>query len=136
LLRETLTEWYYENLQHPGADRLTATIKQHFNWPGMGKNSAVFSSSCNLCQKYKITGQKKYGKIPFAENMQDIDPWDCVHIDMIGAWNVTFKLTDTRKTITVKLQGLTMIDRETTWPEFAMCQDDASALTNTHTYIR
>ena len=129
LLRETLTEWYHEHLQHSGGDKLTATIKKYFNCPGIGKTIVVFSSSCNLCQKYEIFGPKKYGKIPFAENVQDIYPWDYVYIGMTGLWNVKIKLTNKGKMITVKLQVLTMIDRATTWPEFTIYQD-VSALTN------
>ena len=30
-IREELVEWYHDNLKHPGAERLIATISQHFN---------------------------------------------------------------------------------------------------------
>ena len=41
---------------------------------------------CNYCQKYKIH-HKPYGHLP-PKNVSHIQPWDEVHVDMIGPWKV------------------------------------------------
>ena len=48
---------------------------------------------------------------------------------MIGPWDIKYKLTKNGNIITVKLLALTMIDRATSWPEFALARDK-SAITN------
>ena len=128
-LREAITEWYHVMLKHPGAERLLATMRTHFNWPGMTKTIENYVKNCDICQKNKITGNKKYGKIPLAEEWDNFNPWECVHVDMVGPWKVKYKLTTSGKTITVDLLALTMIDRVTSWPEFAIAHD-ASAIHN------
>ena len=37
-LRSDLIVWRHENLQHPGVDRTTETIKLDFTWSGMTKD--------------------------------------------------------------------------------------------------
>ena len=49
---------------------------------------------------------------------------------MVGPWKIQYKLTDGGKIIKVDLLTLTMIDRATGWPEFAI-ESDKSALLNT-----
>ena len=128
-LREAIIEWYHVMLKHPGAERLLATMRTHFNWPGMTKTIENYVKNCDICQKNKITGNKKYGKIPLAEEWDNFNPWECVHVDMVGPWKVKYKLTISEKTISIDLLALTMIDRVTSWPEFAIAHD-ASAIHN------
>ena len=128
-MRESLTEWYHDSLKHPGKDRLLETMRLHFNWPGMTKSLEDYSKTCDICQRYKITGGRKYGKLPLAVDWDKYGPWQCVHVDMVGPWSIRYKLTKNGKTITVKLLALTMIDRATGWSEFAI-ENDATAITN------
>jgi hypothetical protein len=79
--REEIVEWYHEMLQHPEAKKMELTMKQHFNWPGMSKAIENYCRSCTECQKFKITAQKKYGKIPPPQNWMDTSPWETVHVE-------------------------------------------------------
>ena len=45
---------------------------------------------CRVCQKYKITGQKKYAKIAFIPGRENAQPWELVHIDCAGPWTTQF----------------------------------------------
>ena len=125
-IREELTEWYHDTLKHPGAERLLATMRTHFNWPGMSKSIEQFTKTCDICQRYKITGNKKYGKLPLATDWDKYGPWECIHVDMVGPWKIRYKLTKTSKIIPVELLALTMIDRGTNWPEFALAHDKSA----------
>lgn len=35
ILRSDMLQWYHINLRHPGIDRMYATIRQNFLWPGL-----------------------------------------------------------------------------------------------------
>ena len=72
-----------EYFKHPGYDRLLEMMRIHFNWPGITKALLTYSSTCDICQRFKIPGNKKYGKIPLASDWDKYGPWECVHIDMI-----------------------------------------------------
>lgn len=63
-IREALTEWYHNTLKYPGAERLLATMILYFNWSGMKVIIEKCSKTCDICQRQKITGIKKYGKPP------------------------------------------------------------------------
>ena len=59
-LRQDLLEWFHENLCHPGQDRMTATIRKNYAWPGMTKDTQNLVKNCGRCQKGKVTGVKNY----------------------------------------------------------------------------
>ena len=73
-LRETITEWYHYTLKHPRYDRLLQTMRIHFNWPGMAKALEHYCKAYDVCQRFKITGNKKNGKIPLAEDWKKYSP--------------------------------------------------------------
>ena len=50
----------------------------------MRKDADIHAKNCNICQKFKITGSKKYGKIPFRAGREKIDPWYSVAVDCAG----------------------------------------------------
>jgi transposase InsO family protein len=82
--------------------------------------------NCTVCQSYKITAVKKYGKIPLPKSTT-IKPWEEVHVDMVGPWTVHFELTNQPGKIVVQqLQALTIIDKGTGWPEFVATQSKSS----------
>jgi transposase InsO family protein len=125
-LRATLLHWYHDCLQHPGVRRMQATIKQNLYWPGMDQAITAYVKTCALCQQYKITATKKYGKIPLPKS-PTVKPWEEVHVDMIGPWTVQFTLTNQPGTTRVEhLQALTIIDKGTGWPEFVATRSKAS----------
>ena len=37
ILQEKLLDWYHQNLKHPGVDRMSLTIRKHFDYPGIQK---------------------------------------------------------------------------------------------------
>ena len=80
-----MIEWYHEMLQHSGAERTSSTIRQYFDWPGAVQEIKCYVKKCSVCQKYKITGIKKYGKIPYQSSEQfSVPPFHTIHVDMIG----------------------------------------------------
>jgi hypothetical protein len=110
-------QWYHLTLQHPGVKCIQATLKEHFYWPGV---DAVVSQvcTCNTCQKCKLTAVKKYGKIPLPMTSK-LAPWEEVHIDLIGPWDVCYNLTAAPGKSTIeKIHALTTIEKATGWLEF------------------
>ena len=91
--RQSLVEWYHDNLRHSGTKRTSATIRQYFNWPGASTFIEHYVKKCGICQKYKITGAKKYGKIPPPDESQSsVPPFHTIHVDMIGPWKIYLKI--------------------------------------------
>ena len=66
---------YHKGLQHAGPERTTSTLQLHFEWPGMVEDIKRRIKKCSLCQKYKITGVKKYSKVPIVKEPQSILPY-------------------------------------------------------------
>ena len=127
--REPLIQWYHENLQHAGPDRTALTMRQHFEWPGMVEQIKNYIKKCPICQKKKITGVKKYGKVPFVEGNTDVPPFHTVHLDMIGPWKIKFLRGG--KKIALDILALTMVDKATNWPEIASATNKESAHVST-----
>ncbi len=82
-MREKLLHWYHDCLQHPCVHRMQATVKEHLYWPRIDQDIATYVKNCTVCQSYKITAVKKYGKIPLPKSTT-IKPWEEVHVDMVG----------------------------------------------------
>ena len=121
--REPVVQWYHESLQHSGPERTSSTLRAHFDWPGAAEEVKRFVRKCDKCQKFKITGVKKYGKIPLLQEEESLTPFDVVHLDMIGPWGVKFSRGD--KTFSKDIKALTIVDRASNWPEivFARCKE-------------
>jgi len=67
----------------------------------------------------QIDSSKKYGKIPLP-SISDLKPWEEIHVDLIGPWDVHYNSTSIPGKGTVeKIRALTMIDKATGWREFA-----------------
>ena len=125
-LRQSILQWYHTSLQHPGIKRMQATIKESFYWPGIDASVESLVRTCNTCQKCKITAVKKYGKIPLPINAT-ISPWEEVHVDLIGLWDVHYNSSSIPGKGTIqKIQALTIIDKTTGWPEFIATQNKTS----------
>jgi len=115
--REKLVEWYHKNLQHRGDKLMQHTIGTNFCWPGWTAQIPQCVKQCTLCQEYKITGQKNYGKIPIQEEKEDIKPWSSVHLDTASKWKIQFQHRKCRKIYNVKVQMMTTADQGSGFPE-------------------
>ena len=119
-LRGRTLSWYHLYLCHPGGDRLANTLSTVCYWKGMTSQAKSFCKKCGSCQKYKKR-RVKYGKLP-AKNVQQLVPWETVHVDLIGPY--TKKVTQQQadgSTMLVELQltCMTFIDPATGWFEIA-----------------
>jgi len=125
-LRASILQWYHTTLQHPGIKRMQATLKEHFYWPGVDAAVESLVRTCATCQKCKLTAVKKYGKIPLPVNNK-LTPWEEVHVDLIGPWDVRYNSTTVPGKGTIeKIQALTIIDKATGWPEFIAIRNKSS----------
>lgn len=61
---------------------------EHYYWPGMGSDITNFVSSCEVCQRYKSTKHKQYGKLmPIKTSAV----FNRVHLDIIGPITATLR---------------------------------------------
>jgi len=117
-LRASLLQWYHLTLQHPGVKRMQATIREHFYWPGIDAAVESLVRTCDTCQKCKLTAVKRYGKIPLPAP-STLAPWEEVHMDLVGPWDVQYNSTTVPGRSTIeKIHALTALDKATGWPEF------------------
>jgi len=121
-LRAAILQWYHATLQHPGVKRMQATVRENFYWPGMDATVESLVHTCAICQQCKLTAVKKYGKIPLPVNTK-VTPWEEVHVNLVGPWDVRFNITSVPGKATIeKIHALTVIEKATGWPEFiAIC---------------
>lgn len=52
-------------------------------------------------------------------NEHQIEPWDSVNVDLIGPWEINFKLTGTRRVSTEKIKAQSVVDKTTGWTAVA-----------------
>jgi hypothetical protein len=125
-LRVAILQWYHTNLQHPGIKRMQCTVKETFYWPGIDATIDTLVRACATCQQCKITAVKKYGKIPLPTHRK-LTPWEQVHVDLIGPWDVRYNSTSVPGKSTIeKIQALTIMDKATGWPEFVAIRNKTS----------
>jgi hypothetical protein len=125
-LRQAILQWYHTSLQHPSIKHMQATIKESFYWSGIDATVESLVGTCDTYQKCKITAMKKYGKIPLPVSAT-ISPWEEVHVDLIGPWDVHYNSSSIPGKGTIqKIQALTIIDKTTGWPEFIATQNKTS----------
>ena len=111
------------NLQHAGVTRLINTIGTHFGYPGIRKEIEELVRSCDTCQRHKITGKKQYGKIPLTPALRDKEPWQVVHIDCNGPWDIQYENEITGEQQNQKLNLLTISDACLGWVEFLVMKN-------------
>lgn len=66
---------------HLGVAKTIARISRLYYWPGMYRNIAHYVRRCQLCQKYKISQQRKTGQMHFTPVSK---PWEFVSSDFMG----------------------------------------------------
>ncbi|KAJ0391230.1 hypothetical protein P43SY_008411 [Pythium insidiosum] len=115
-LREDLISWYHHNLGHPGAERQFKTMQPTFYWPGMEASIKQHTSKCITCKRAKLKGGRQaYAQVPLR-TMKHVDPWDVVHVDLIGPYDDGH-------------YAITMIDHATRWLEIGIQPDKRSVTT-------
>ena len=120
-LRRRTLNWYHFYLNHPGGERLAATLKQVCNWKGITNQSRQLARVCEICQKFKRR-TTRYGHLP-PKIIAELKPWDTVHIDLIGPYSVYVKQHKPGGTIDdvdLHLTCMTFIDPATGW--FEICE--------------
>ena len=116
-LRESALNWYHHYLNHPGGDRLGNTIRQTCYWKGLSNQAKQHVKTCKVCQQHKK--KRKYGLLP-AKKIEELVPWETVHIDLIGPYSVTAKQIQpggSIKEVELTLTAMTMVDPATGWFE-------------------
>jgi hypothetical protein len=83
-LQRQIVDWYHTMLAHPSKTRTIKTIEQHFHWQTLSRDIKQFIQTCQTCQHYKQQ-RKNYGHSP-TKIQCDIEPWNEVHVDLIGSW--------------------------------------------------
>uniref|UniRef100_A0AAV1SZR8 Integrase zinc-binding domain-containing protein n=1 Tax=Peronospora matthiolae TaxID=2874970 RepID=A0AAV1SZR8_9STRA len=109
-LRNYLINWYHLSLSHPGSERQYKTMRQVLYWPGLEAAINKETKNCLVCKKAKVHGGKQdYGLLP-PRTLKTVNPFDSVHVDLIGPYEVEF-------------YGITMVDYATRWLEVGIQPD-------------
>ena len=116
-LQERLVASYHDLLQHPGMNRMEATIRHVFDWRGLRETVEQYCRTCHICQLTKKQ-RKKYGHLPTKE--AEVTPWKRVNVDVVGPYSVS---TPKQKR---QLLAMTMIDPVTGWFEIAPLEEASS----------
>ena len=73
-------------------------MRQNFKWPCSVEQIKRYIKKCPKCQKFKLTGIKKYGKVPLPDQDNSYTmPFHMVQVDMVGPWTVKFNMLGKRK---------------------------------------
>jgi hypothetical protein len=118
-------------LAHPGKTRTIKTIEQHFHWQTLSRDVKQFVQTCQTCQHYKRQC-KNYGHLP-TKIQRDIEPWNEVHVDLIGPWIIPQRPSKSPKLSAkpdvkqpLQVLALTMIDPSTNLLELIVVSDKES----------
>jgi hypothetical protein len=118
-------------LAHPGKTRTIKTIKQHFHWQTLSRDVKQFVQTCQTCQHYKQQC-KNYGHLP-TKIQRNIEPWNEVHVDLIGPWIIPQRPSKSPKLSAkpdvkqpLQVLALTMINPSTNLLELIVVSDKES----------
>ena len=118
-LQAKIVNWYHDILLHPGATRMTQTLKQQFFWNGLATHVEQCVKACDTCQRCKVS-HKKYGKLPLRQLPDYLAPWTTVAVDLVGPWTV--RTRDQH----FKLTALSIVDCCTNWVELQLINNKSS----------
>ena len=71
---------------HLGRNKTMANVKRRFLWPGMRMDTDVHVKTCDLCSRYKTTGQKRRAGM---KTFQVGEPAERLCIDIVGPFPET-----------------------------------------------
>lgn len=121
-LRDDMIAWYHQNLGHPAGERQFKTMRHTFYWPNMETSIVKFVKKCTTCKRAKLHGGKQdFGLLP-PRSMRTVNPFDVVHVDLIGPYEGGS-------------YGITIVDQATRWLEVGV-QQDKRALTTAESFDR
>lgn len=106
-----LVRYYHSIMAHvEGADRMIASLKQHYHHPLLEKEIRAQISACEVCQRMK-RGSKVQGES--APRDASATPWQEVHCDTIGPWTIELRARN------LTFRAMTMVDPATNLVEIA-----------------
>ena len=79
--RSKVLELAHEGMNHMGARRVTALLRQRFAWPGMGQDVIRHCRSCPTCQQCAKAPARK---VPMQERDVLSEPFESVAVDIVG----------------------------------------------------
>ena len=89
-------------------------------WEKMRTHIKRLVHCCKLCQTLKLTGVKKYGKIPLLlMEFTEGDPWKYIQIDCAGPCKVEFHETTTGRTLIKSINLFTILEQCLNWLELS-----------------
>jgi hypothetical protein len=100
-LHTCILQWHHTTLKHPEIQRMEATLKENFHWPRVDAAIEALVKTGETCQKCKLTAVKKYGKI-LLPALTKLVPWEEVHVDLIGPWDVCYNSNSIQGKGTIK----------------------------------
>ena len=71
----------HDKLNHMGARRVQALLRQKFSWPGMGQEVIQYCRSCPTCQR---CAKNPARKVPMGERKVMSEPFESVAFDIVG----------------------------------------------------
>ena len=92
----------------------------------MRKQVESHVSSCDECQRYKITGQHKHGKLPLVPALRDKKPWEKIQVDCCGPWKVKVNNKAMGEKVEYTIHLLSIVNLCLGWPEFCMLQNSTA----------
>ncbi|KAJ9561776.1 hypothetical protein OSB04_006936 [Centaurea solstitialis] len=78
---------------HPGSDKMYKGLKEHYWWPGMKRDIAIYVSKCLTCAKVKAEHQKPSGLLQQPEIPEW--KWEQISMDFVTKLPKTKKGNDT-----------------------------------------
>ena len=79
--RRKVLELAHDGQGHMGSRRVTALIKQKFDWPGMGQEVIQYCRSCVSCQR---CAKPRARQVPMMERKVLSEPFESLAFDLVG----------------------------------------------------
>ena len=79
--RDKVLKVAHDSMNHMGARRVTALLRQRFSWPGMGQDVISYCRSCPTCQQCSKNPARK---VPMQERAVLSEPFETIAVDILG----------------------------------------------------
>ena len=116
----------HDQMGHPGRERTLETIRLSYSWVGMNDDIQQYVKNCRFCKLRKVDNFR--AKIPIQEYHRMSRPFDRVHADLAGPFQITERLNKyiliikdalTKYTILVPLPGQKLLGENIASPLLA-----------------